>query len=230
MQPDIVCLQELDQSRTRSGDVDQVEEIARQLSTDYEFHAVTEVDDGRFGNAVLTTYPMRLVASGPLPRIQSRIALEDRGVVWVAVEMGGRRVNVINTHLSIHRGERRIQVEALVEEWLRHPDRTGPTVLTGDFNTSGTSPTGRRIGEVLRDVEDHHPSEPVLQTWSSRLPLRRIDHVYVSEEFTVRGIHVPQTRLSRVASDHLPLVVDLSCCLDAEVTDERRVTPARRTG
>jgi endonuclease/exonuclease/phosphatase family metal-dependent hydrolase len=32
--------------------------------------------------------------------------------------------------------------------------------------------------------------------------------VLVSEEIEVRHVYVPRTELSRVASDHLPLVVD----------------------
>lgn len=64
--------------------------------------------------------------------------------------------------------------------------------------------------------------EPVLQTWSGRLPLRRIDHIFTSAEFTVRGVYVPQTRISKVASDYLPLVVDFSCCLDSSSTTDDR--------
>lgn len=223
LQPDIICLQELDQSRARSGRIDQAREISAQLSADYEFHAVAELEDGRFGNAILTSLPMRLVKSGALPRVASRLALEDRGVLWVRVDVEGRDLHVINTHLSVHRRERHLQADALAsEEWLRHPDLTGPTLLAGDFNASGTSPTAQRIRRVLRDVEESRKGAPVLPTWSGRIPLRRIDHVYVSGDFTVRGVHVPQTRLSRVASDHLPLVVDLSCCLDG-----RAEAPAR---
>jgi endonuclease/exonuclease/phosphatase family metal-dependent hydrolase len=215
LQPDIICLRELDQSRTRSGSVDQVEEISALLSADYAFHAVAEFDDGRFGNAILTAFPMTLVKSGPLPRMSSRLNLEERGVLWVRVSVGGESINVFNTHLSVHPRERLLQAETLVSEmWLRHPDLTGPVVLTGDFNASGRSPTAQRVRSVLRDVADGRPDEPVLQTWSGRLPVRRIDHIYVNDTFHVRGLYVPHTRLSKVASDHLPLVVDLSCCWD----------------
>ncbi len=231
LQPDIVCLQELDQVRTRSGGIDQVEEIARRLRADYEFHAVAEVDDGRFGNAVLTAHPMQLVVSGPLPRISSRLALEDRGAIWVRVTVQGQDIHVINTHLSVHRRERHLQCDALVgDDWLGHPGLDGPTVLVGDFNASPNSPTARRLARRLRNVEDHREGEAVLATWSGRLPLRRIDHVYVSREFSVHAVHAPQTRLSRVASDHLPLVADLSCRRVARASDSDERFGADRTG
>ena len=38
----------------------------------------------------------------------------------------------------------------------------------------------------------------------------RIDHVFVSEGVEVDGLHAPDTALGKVASDHLPLVVDFT--------------------
>jgi len=206
--PDIVCLQELDQSRTRSGGANQVLEIARQLEKEYHFHAVEELDDGLFGNAVLSYHPMKLRGTGPLPRIDSRISLAERGVLWVEVDVDDVAVQVLNTHLSIHERERRLQVRALVDTWLRNPEVRGPVVLAGDFNTSADSYTARAIEDVLRNAVPH--GSGLHRTWSSRVPVRRIDHVFTSGDLEVRSIVVPRSRLTKVASDHLPLVVDLS--------------------
>jgi endonuclease/exonuclease/phosphatase family metal-dependent hydrolase len=61
----------------------------------------------------------------------------------------------------------------------------------------------------LRDVqvvaEGHHP----LRTWFGPFPLTRIDHVFIGQGLRVRQVHIPRTSLARVASDHLPLAVDL---------------------
>jgi endonuclease/exonuclease/phosphatase family metal-dependent hydrolase len=218
--PDVVCLQELDQSRVRSGRVDQIAAIAASLQSDYEFHAVAEVDDGRFGNAVLSAHPMRLVASGPLPGLRSVPGLEDRGVLWVATEIDGEEIQILNTHLSILGQERRLQVDALVgPRWLGHADCRGPAVLCGDFNASAVSGTLRRIEEKLRNVDRGPHGDPRLHTWSSRIPMRRIDHLFTSPELRVRGAYVPRNRLTQVASDHLPLVVDL-CCMKAATAPE----------
>jgi endonuclease/exonuclease/phosphatase family metal-dependent hydrolase len=212
--PDVVCLQELDQSRGRSGKVDQIAEIARELRHDFHFHAISEQDDGHFGNAILSHHPMKRVGSGPLPEIPSSLRLEDRGVLWVQIEIDGVALQVLNTHLSILERERRLQVDALVTDWLRRPDCRGPVVLAGDFNASSFSYTARRIGELLHDVSDldvvaRAAGDRIHRTWSGRVPVRRIDHVFTSGDLGVRSIRAPRTRLSRVASDHLPLVVDL---------------------
>jgi endonuclease/exonuclease/phosphatase family metal-dependent hydrolase len=213
--PDLVCLQELDLERARSGHLDQGMEIARRLETDHFSHAVREADDGPFGNAVLGSLPVRLVATGPLPAIRSRLRLEPRGVLWVEVDLHGTKVQVFNTHLSIVGRERRLQVEELLSErWLGHPDCTGPVVLAGDLNTATDSWVCRRLGERLINVADliegsEQPDGRPLPTWSGRIPVRRIDHVFASGHFRVERCRVPRSRLTRVASDHLPLVVDL---------------------
>ncbi len=220
--PDVVCLQEVDQDRARSGGVDQVAVIARRLRTDYRFHAVAEVDDGAFGNAVLSSHPIRVVEAGPLPaaeRVKDMFNLEARGALWVTVEIAGARLNVVNTHLSILERERRIQVDALLgPRWLKNPECGDPVVLTGDFNASPDSWSVRRLETRLRSAVDPDRKDRNLRTWSGRMPLRRIDHVMLSGGLDVLGVHVPRNRLTRVASDHLPLVVDLSCRVCAELS------------
>jgi endonuclease/exonuclease/phosphatase family metal-dependent hydrolase len=209
--PDVVCLQELDQSRARSGGVDQGLEIARQLEKDFHFHAVAELDDGHFGNAVLSSLPLRWRAAGPLPAVETRLNLVDRGVLWVEVEVDGVPVQVFNTHLSISERERRLQVAEVVgERWLGHPECAGAVVLAGDFNASPESWIARRVETMLRNAVPVGAGGAGQRTWSSRIPVRRIDHVFTSADLGVHAVTVPRTRLSRVASDHLPVVVDLT--------------------
>ncbi len=206
--PDVVCLQEVDQERRRSGRVDQVHEIAGRLAKAYRFHAVSEADDGRFGNAVLSSRPLRLIANGPLPALETRLRLEPRGVLWVEVEVGDARLQVLNTHLSILERERRIQVEGLVE-WVDRARNGGPLVLAGDLNATRDSWVGRRLASVLGDVVEPHALMRTVRTWSGRLPLLRIDHVFATPDVHARYVAIPRRRLERAASDHLPLVVDL---------------------
>lgn len=222
--PDVVCLQELDESRARSGGVDQAQEIARLLEKEFHFHAVAELDDGRFGNAVLSSLPIRLRASGPLPRLETRLPLTERGVLWVEVDVGGVAVQVLNTHLSIHERERRLQVSELVgERWLASPECGGPVVLAGDFNASPDSRVVRSVENRLRNaVSGGRP-----RTWSSRIPMRRIDHVFNSPELDVRAVAVPRSRLSRTASDHLPLAVDFTVCIPTSTASPSRSSPTQ---
>ena len=210
--PDVVCLQELDDGLARSGSVNQAERIARRLRVDYQFHAVSEVGGGRFGNAVLSLVPITRIAAGPLPKLSGMQALNlwDRGVLWVALEVGGKRIQLLNTHLSVFPRERGLQIQALLgEKWLAHPDLNGPVVLTGDFNASPRSRHVASLERRLRNVVAEGSDPRALRTWSGRLPLRRIDHILVDGSTSVERVYVPRTRLAKVASDHLPLVADL---------------------
>ena len=60
----------------------------------------------------------------------------------------------------------------------------------------------------------HKPSK----TWFTGFPLRRIDHIFVTPEFHINSIELPQSALDRSASDHLPIIVNLS--LEQRVSQE----------
>jgi endonuclease/exonuclease/phosphatase family metal-dependent hydrolase len=54
-------------------------------------------------------------------------------------------------------------------------------------------------------LEEQRPRK----TFFGRYPTARIDHVFVGAGIEVLGVEVPRAHTARVASDHLPLVVDL---------------------
>jgi endonuclease/exonuclease/phosphatase family metal-dependent hydrolase len=207
--PDVVALQELDVGHARSGHVDQPREIAALLKMEAFFFPALERENEHYGDAVLSRVPMRLVRAGPLPTLPGRPGLERRGALWVSVECGGRAVQVINTHLGLDRRERLAQVEALLgPEWLGHPDCAGPRLLCGDFNALPSSPPYRRLRRALRDAQDR--LRTARGTFPSLWPFLRIDHVFHSPDLAVTAVRLPRDRGARVASDHLPLTVEVS--------------------
>lgn len=209
-QPDIVALQELDIGRKRTGEVDQPHLIAKELEMLYHFHPAIEVAEERYGNAVLSRYPIELVRAMKLPRLASRLKLESRGAVWVSVKIGNIRLQVINAHLSFYGPECRHQAKALIgPEWLAHPRCADPVILCGDFNSLPNTNPWRTLNGKLRDVQRSLDEHRPLATWFGRYPLGRIDHIFVSPGIKVSAIEVPNTKLDKLASDHLPLIVDL---------------------
>jgi endonuclease/exonuclease/phosphatase family metal-dependent hydrolase len=209
LNPDIVALQELDVGRRRTGRVDQAHEIARRLDMACHFHAALTVEEERYGDAILTCYPERLVKSGPLPGHPRMAALEPRGALWVEVEVDGRPLQVINTHLGLVPREQQIQAAHLAgSAWLEHPKCVWPAILLGDFNATASSVVYRtltgRLQPSRRLARQRQPSS----TFPSPLPVLRIDHHFVSPGVTVSSVFAPFDPLTRVASDHLPLVMD----------------------
>jgi endonuclease/exonuclease/phosphatase family metal-dependent hydrolase len=68
---------------------------------------------------------------------------------------------------------------------------------------------GRRLASLLSDVVEPHALQRTVRTWSGRLPLLRIDHVFATPGVRALHVAIPRQRLERTASDHLPVVVDL---------------------
>lgn len=222
-EPDIVALQELDVGRARTGHVDQAHEIAHRLEMAFHFHPAMHVEEERYGDAVLTALPLRLVKAGPLPglpRRRDRLLLrrrpiEPRGALWVAIGIGGGvELQVVNTHLGLLGRERLMQAEALLGgDWLGghgDPDAQGRlVVLLGDLNALPRSRAYGWLAGRLRDAQRTLPGHRPLPTYPARWPLFRIDHVFLGHGLEVQRVEVPRGPLERVASDHLPLVVDL---------------------
>ena len=207
---DVVALQEVDFNRERSGREDQAKVIASQLSMDFHFHPAWQLAEEQLGDAVLSRLPMRLMHASALPS-QSRWKRERRGALWVRVDNNGRPVHVVNTHLGLNRRDRLAQTEALFgPEWLGHAQCGPPLVLCGDFNALPGSRVHRQVLQHLRDVHTGLRVRRRRRTFPTRYPVASLDHVFLSAEFEVRQVEVVRTPLTRVASDHYPLLVELS--------------------
>lgn len=209
LEPDIVALQELDVGRARTNNVDQANEIAERLEMTCRFHPAMRVEEELYGDAILSAYPERLIQSGPLPGHPRLPQLEPRGALWLEVDVAGVPVQVINTHLGLVPREQRLQAAFLAgQAWLGHPRCTGPRILLGDFNATGTSVVYRTLTAKLAAARRLAPNRQPTSTFPSPLPVLRIDHVFVSPEIVVRDVFAPFDPLTRLASDHLPLVMD----------------------
>ncbi|RZJ16267.1 MAG: endonuclease/exonuclease/phosphatase family protein [Brevundimonas sp.] len=208
-EPDIVCLQELDVGRARTGKVDQAETIAQRLSMSFRFHPAMRVEAELYGDAILTPHPERLIKAAALPTLSNVPGLEPRGALWSAIDISGTTLNVFNTHLGLVPREQRLQAAALTSrEWLGHPDCAGPTLLTGDFNATSITRPYRTLVRKLDDAQRRLGLRPTVKTFPSAFPAIRIDHCFVSPQVRITRVSSPFSPLARVASDHLPLIID----------------------
>lgn len=209
LEPDIVALQELDVGRARTGGVDQAHEIARRLEMAFHFHPAMAVEEELYGDAILTRLPESRMQVGALPGYPRIRGLEPRGAVWIAVDLDGTWVQVINTHLGLVPQEQRLQARAIAgPAWVGDERCAGPAILLGDFNATVGSVVYRTLASVMTDARLHAARREPTTTFPSGFPLVQIDHVFVSPEILVRGMFAPYTPATRRASDHLPLVMD----------------------
>lgn len=208
-EPDVVALQELDVNRARTGGIDQGQAIADELRMHLYFHPSIQVMEELYGDAILTPRPCRLMKAELLPTWGRRAFVEPRGALWASVNIGGAEIQVINTHLGLRGPERLRQVDTLLgPDWLGHPACREPVIIAGDFNAIPRSRVYQRIAAHLSDAQRWLGTSRQRPTYPSRAPLLRLDHVFVSQSIEVLGAEVIRTPLARIASDHLPLLVD----------------------
>ena len=210
-EPDVVALQELDLRRLRSGNDDQAQLIAGLLEMNYHFHPAMHMEEEQYGDAILTHLPMRTIKTGVLPGIVPGSKREPRGALWVSVNFNGKDVHIINTHLGLAASEQAMQVEELLgDAWLGQLlQGTEPVILCGDFNFHPRTRSYKRIAAQMSDVQVALQKHTPKNTFYSRFPFFRIDHIFINAKLDVISIQVPKSRTARSASDHLPLIAEL---------------------
>lgn len=194
--PDLLALQEVDVGVPRSERVDQAAVVASATGLNHEFAKATRVGGiGKFGNALLARGRIADAEAAALPRADR--ANEARVALLATVHLEGAvPLSVAATHLSIHRPEVHVQLDAVVARLLARP---GPHILIGDLNLlpAEVAPVVEAAG--LRLVPSDRPTFPIDR------PRVRIDHVAVSHDIAVVGVDVVAT----ASSDHCALVVGL---------------------
>jgi endonuclease/exonuclease/phosphatase family metal-dependent hydrolase len=197
--PDVVALQEVDVLRTRSGGVDQAERLAARLGMTPSFAPCISTGDEHYGIATLTRKPLAATRQLRLPPTEAsrRRRWEPRSALATRLTWAGRTVEVLNTHLSLLRSERRLQTAALLEDVAGIPD---DVIVCGDLNCTPRSAPYRALCGPLRDIGAGGRS------WPSALPFVRLDHLLYRGALDVTHAAIVRSRDARRASDHLPLV------------------------
>lgn len=190
---DVIALQEVDR---RIGDRASV--LSRAALDDTPWKPVPLAKRPRslgwHGNAILVRREYEVIEAEPL----DLPTLEPRGAVRADIDLGGRRVRVIGTHLDLSGLRRRDQIKAI----LAHHGRCEagcPTVVLGDFNQWGaTSGAMREFGDGWQLLDPG-------RSFPSRQPVARLDRIIASHEWEVREASVHHSALAVQASDHLPV-------------------------
>jgi len=148
MEADIVALQEVDVRTRRGGFVDEPQELSKALGVHYAFAASIKWDEGDYGLAVLSRWPLVAVRRH---RLSYARGTEPRILLEVTVCARGRPL-----HLFTHHADRRIAQRATGFAELRHilqPHVGRGVLVVGDFNEYPDGPGVRSLIETgLVDV------------------------------------------------------------------------------
>ena len=201
MNPDVIGLQEVIRE---DGNVlptaDQAAYLASKLGMELVMGETRPYGAGGvYGNAVLT----RLPVLGAMRHDLSHGLREPRGCLRVDVGVGDVTVHVFVCHFGLAFRERRAQLE-LLAGIIRAGSCGGPRVVMGDFNEWHRGPVTRGLR-----LEFKSPMRRMRRTHPAVFPLFRLDRIYWDVELEGEAFHVHRSRLARVASDHLPVMVRL---------------------
>lgn len=201
---DVVLLQEVDMSTTRSSGVQQAQYLAMTLGYDFAFSpSLSSFQGGQYGNAVLSRSALISEEFELLPRTNG----EQRSVLMTTSDPDGcGLVGLWSTHFQ-HTdagGERLMQAQrlnALVAS-VGHP-----VILGGDLNAEPGSPTLMEMASAWFDPTDGLG----LATFPKSAPTRQIDYLLFERSTAWQSqCEVWDTQTSQASSDHLPLHCEIS--------------------
>lgn len=154
--------------------------------------------DSNYGNLLLTDLEIESSQSVDLSWGQR----EPRGVIDARLRTpSGLQLRCLVTHLGLARRERFYQQRLLMT--LLSGECDGPTLLLGDFNEwRPFAPTLRALNRLLG-------TSHARCSFPSRFPLLPLDRIWVSPSQTLQSVYTINTPLTRLASDHLPVVAEL---------------------
>jgi len=209
---DIVFLQEVQGEHAHHGrrfinypDGAQHEFLADQLWPHSAYGKNSVYEAGHHGNAILSRFP--IVQS--LNTDVSAHRFESRGLLHCEIESAdGQRVHCLCAHFGLFAKGRRVQTGALIDYVQNSIPPDVPLIIAGDFNdwrNQLSHSFARELG--MHDVFHLHGGK-VARSFPARLPLFRLDRIYV-RGFTVQHSEVHVGGAWQRLSDHAALSASL---------------------
>jgi len=206
--PDVVALQEVDENMPRSEFDDQPKIIADNLNMYFHYSVNWCVGRGKFGLATFSKFPILENVRHDLsfcPRLKWRF--RPRGTLRTDIGLGSACLHVFNLHLGlgvrerIHQRRKLLSQSILLDQGLEHP-----VALVGDFNDRPISVVHSQLRDHFSDAFNLSGNKKDGATfyWG---PLKlKLDHIYLSNQLLPVETRIVNTPLSRIASDHRPLI------------------------
>lgn len=169
-----------------------------------------------FGNAVLSRFPITGTEAvfydlpyGEVNESSDEVkTFTPRNLQKVAIEIGGKKLNVFNTQgiwgVDGRDNERRLKMSETIVNEIENKENI---ILGGDFNINPDTRTIANIEKHLKNVfkDELTTSFNMLRKKDNRLATVVVDMVFVSNNIKITDHYCPRADVS----DHLPLVCTL---------------------
>ncbi|MEM9101720.1 MAG: endonuclease/exonuclease/phosphatase family protein [Pseudomonadota bacterium] len=191
---DIVALQEADGGSLRSGFVNMVEYIASK-SNHAHWHSQCNRNLGKlaqYSNGLLSRFPLQKVEFHRLPGF-----IPGRGAIRVFLGPSDNPLAIIIVHLALSGRARRHQLAYIAELCKENKH----IIVMGDTNCSA-----EQVLFTLNDAGVHlYSHNQRISTFPSWAPRREIDHIFVSQNMSIKAVHHHRDQ----PSDHIPVSMEI---------------------
>jgi endonuclease/exonuclease/phosphatase family metal-dependent hydrolase len=211
--PDLALLQEVDEGAPRSRELDLARELGREAGYPHVAAGYNvSLRKGRYGNAILSRWPLTVHRNINLT-VDDR---KRRGCLHARVRIekghhGVHELDVFNLHLGLSARERTRQIGTLVRspEFAAVP-MGAPCLVAGDFNDwrAQLLPIFVEILEFKSATRHRFGYQAAIRTYPSFSPTGALDKIFYRGPVRLLGARSCRLRVSRVASDHLPIVAE----------------------
>ncbi|MBC8030601.1 MAG: endonuclease/exonuclease/phosphatase family protein [Pyrinomonadaceae bacterium] len=199
---DLVALQEVDRGVKRTEEKDEIAELAKMTQMHFAFAHNLDYQGGQYGVAVLSRFPIVRIDHR---KYENKRVAERRGMLRVELNVKGRTLNFVTTHLDYQYDDSRLFETEQLLNFLA--DVKDPLIVAGDFNDEPTGSTYKLLSSRFDDVWIRSNAKSEGFSYPSDKPVKRIDYI-----FARKGGGVKPKRawiVNTLASDHLPVIADL---------------------
>jgi len=200
--PDLVGLQEVDRGVKRTEGKDEIVELASLTKMEYAFAPNLDYQGGKYGVAILSRLPIRNTEHR---MFENKREAERRGMLRVEVEVEGKTLHFVTTHLDYQFEDGRLFE---TEQMLKSLEGVkGPAIVVADLNDE---PSGSAYKLMRTKFDDAWVTSRAAGdgfSYPADKPVKRIDHIFyrTGAKISAKKSWVIET----LASDHIPVMAEL---------------------
>lgn len=201
--PDLICLHEVDRNVKRSRFNNQPKIFAEYFNMHESLYQLNvKLKTGGYGNLILSRWPF--ISQHQISLTMNR--RKSRGAQVVVVDSPEGPLQLVNFHLGLAEKERHWQINHLLTHRLFEEGNGHPQLIVGDTNDWRNTLAKAKFSEHDFNEVTHPPSK--FRSFPAYLPVGTLDKAFTRGDVVIKGARLSRSRLSKEASDHLPLVID----------------------
>lgn len=200
--PDLVGLQEVDRGVRRTEGKDEIVELAGMTRMNFAFAPNLDFQGGKYGVAILSRFPIKNTEH---LMFENRREAERRGMLKIEVEVEGKTVHFVTSHLDYQFEDGRLFE---TEQLLKNLEGVkGPLLVVADLNDIPTGSAYKLMSNLFDDAWVTSRAKGDGFSFPADKPSKRIDHIFYRKGDGVRA--KKSWVVETLASDHIPVVAEI---------------------